>query len=459
MAEQAADENYQEELTQHLTAHLLCDRRHTITGLLEVLGRQQQDWSKAYRLYEEHVNQRSLFGPILDGALELLPSHLPLVVAVDDSHTRKTGKQVAEAGWYKDPLGPAFHVNLMYAHKFIQISVAVADPNNPKRARMIPVAVQIIPKLPKPDKNATKEERHYYEKIKAHNSPGAHATRLLKQIRQHLDAFTEHGNRTLWVCGDGHYTNATVLQHLPPRTVYLGRTRDDINLRAVPAQPSTPTVGRPLSYGEKLPTPLQLRKDKQIPWETTQIYNGAKKTTVRFKHLPEVKWHVATEKTRLQLIVLAPLRYKKRKDGPWRYTDPAYIICSVPNIPVHELIQAYCWRWGIEVNFKEQKQLFGAGQAQVRISPSVSSALVVCIASYAALLLAGIRTYGFNRKPQSVCPPKWHPRKKHARVTCSDLIKQVRHEFMLRAATNFSPLPFQRSARRTPEKSTSQCIA
>ncbi|MEN8256069.1 MAG: hypothetical protein ABFR33_11440 [Verrucomicrobiota bacterium] len=64
-----------------------------------------------------------------------------------------------------------------------------------------------------------------------------------------------------------------------------------------------------------------------------------------------------------------------------------------------QLIQAYFWRWGIEVNFKEEKQLFGAGQAQVRSASSVSTAPAVCITTYAALLLAGIRAYGFHSNP------------------------------------------------------------
>ena len=96
------------------------------------------------------------------------------------------------------------------------------------------------------------------------------------------------------------------------------------------------------------------------------------------------------------------------------------------------------------MNFKEEKQLFGAGQAQVRSVPSVSSAPSVCIATYAALLLAGIRTYGFHSKPPSVRPPKWYAQKNNSRVTSSDLIKQLHQELLLSAAGNFSPLAFSR---------------
>ena len=447
-----AEGEHQGELAQHMLAQLLCTERRTVTGLLNTLGRQQQDWSKAYRLYREHVDSAAVFSPILDGVLELLPEGSELVIAVDDSHLRKTGQKVAAAGWYRDPLGPAFHTNLMWSQRFIQLSAAVPDPTNPKRSRMIPIAMEMIPKLPKPAKDASKEELAHYEAIKALNSPGSHAIRLLQRVREHLDASESHSKRMMWVCGDGDYSNSTLLQHLPPRTVYIGRTRTDINLRSVPKQAKHRCAGRPRSYGKQLPTPEVLRKDKTVPFEELSICNGPKDTKVRYKRISQAKWHIAGENAIVQVVVIAPLRYKKRKNGPWLRTKPAYLVCTDADMPVAQLIQAYFWRWGIEVNFKEEKQLFGAGQAQVRNETSVSAAPAVCIASYAALLLAGIRAYGFHSKPSSISPPKWYLRKKESRVTSSDLIKQV-HQEMMRAATgNFSPLAFSGLSGRSPNK-------
>lgn len=437
-----------------MLAHLLCTQRRTVTGLLNTLGRQQQDWSKAYRLYRKHVDSTAIFSPILDGVLELIPEGSALVIGVDDSHLRKSGQKVASSGWYRDPLGPAFHTNLMWAQRFIQISAAVPDPANPKRSRMIPIAMEMIPKLPKPAKDASKEEMEHYEKIKALNSPGAHARRLLQRVREHLDASGSHAKRIMWVCGDGDYSNSTLLPHLPSRTVYIGRTRNDLNLHSVPKQPQHRSAGRPRSYGKQLPTPEELRKDKTVLWEQLSICNGPKITKVRYKCISQAKWHIAGEKAIVQVVVIAPLRYKKRKNGPWRYTKPAYLVCTDANMPMEQLIQAYFWRWGIEVNFKEEKQLFGAGQAQVRSPSSVLSAPAVCIATYAALLLAGIRAYGFHSKPPSISPPKWYTRKNNSRVTSSDLIKQLHQELMLSATGHFSPLSLRGHSGMSAEKSS-----
>ncbi len=458
-AELGAEGEHQGELAQHMLAHLLCTQRRTVTGLLNTLGRQQQDWSRAYRLYREHVDHVAVFSPILDGVLELLQEGTALVIGVDDSHLRKTGQKIASAGWYRDPLGPAFHTNLMWSQRFIQLSAAVPDPANQKRSRMIPIAMEMIPKLPKPAKDASAQELEHYKKIKALNSPGAHARRLLQRVREHLDASGTHTQRIIWVCGDGDYSNSTLLPNLPARTAYIGRTRTDINLRAVPKQTTRRSAGRPRSYGKPLPTPEALRKDKTVPWEELSICNGPKMTKLRYKRISRAKWHIAGEKAVVQVVVIAPLRYKKRKSGSWLYTKPAYLVCTDADMPVEQLIQAYFWRWGIEVNFKEEKQLFGAGQAQVRNTSSVSSAPAVCIATYAALLLAGIRAYGFHSKPPSLDPPKWYLRKKDSRVTSSDLIKQLHQEMMRVATGNFSPLAFSSLPGMNPDKSNARDVA
>ncbi len=453
-AEWGAEGEHQGELAQHMLAHLLCTQRHTVTGLLNTLGRQQQDWSRAYRLYREHVDAVAVFSPILDGVLELLQEGAALVIGVDDSHWRKSGQKIASAGWYRDPLGPAFHTNLMWSQRFIQLSAAIPDPTNPQRSRMIPIAMEMIPKLPKPAQDASAQELEHYEKIKALNSPGAHARRLLQRVREHLDASGTHAERIIRVCGDGDYSNSTLLPTLPSKTAYIGRTRADIHLRAIPKQTTHRSAGRPRSYGKPLPTPEVLRKDRTVPWEKLSICNGPKETRIRYKRIPQAKWHIAGEKAVVQVVVMAPLRYKKRKNGPWLYTKPAYLVCTDPDMPIEQLIQAYFWRWGIEVNFKEEKQLFGAGQAQVRSASSVSTAPAVCIATYAALLLAGIRAYGFHSKPPSLSPPKWYTRKNNSRVTSSDLIKQLHQELILSAAGNFSPLSFRGPSGMSVKKSS-----
>ena len=141
----------------------------------------------------------------------------------------------------------------------------------------------------------------------------------------------------------------------------------------------------------------------------------------------------------MQIVAIGPLRYRKRKNGPYRYTKPAYLICTDSRVSVSKLIQAYFWRWGIEVNFRDEKQIMGLGQAQVRNPESVSTAPAVAVATYAALLLAGVRCYGFKAKPESCDPPIWYrEKKKKTRMTTSDLVNELKNRAMIRLSGNFS---------------------
>lgn len=418
--------NESSRLLSHMLAHTLCKQRHCITGLLRTMGKQHEDWSAHFRLYASKIDTQALFHPIIKGAIELLDKSEPIVLAIDDSQLPKTGRKILESGYYRDPLSPPFHVNLIRALKFVQISIAVPEPQNPKRARMIPVAFKIIPKLKKPPKDATEEQISNYELLKEQNTVAVHSISLLKELREFIDKHVANGKkRSLVLCGDGHYTVENLLQNLPHDTSYLGRTRSDINI-CEPAKPSlAKRKGRKPSYGKKLLTPEELRKSDAIPWQELYIDKNCGQTRVRYKLIQKAKWHKAGEKQLLQIVVIAPLRYKKKKNGPWSYTKPAYLLCTDPHMSVEKLIQTYLWRWDIEVNFKEQKQIFGIAQAQVRRKHSVQNAPAVGVAAYAGLLLAYVRLRKENKFILKFNPPKWYQRKPNTRPSTAMLLEQI----------------------------------
>jgi len=161
-----------ETLKRHLLAHCWNDQKHTITGLLCCAGRHEQDWSADYRLYSSNIDQSALFKPIVDRASRMTPANKPIVLCVDDSLMKKSGHHIQQAGYYRDPLGPSFHVNLIYALRFIQVSMAIPDPNYIRGYRTIPVAGSVVVKAPK---DATDKQREAY-------SPSTRALELLGQL-------------------------------------------------------------------------------------------------------------------------------------------------------------------------------------------------------------------------------------------------------------------------------------
>jgi len=414
--------------------HCFNDQRHTITGLLSCAGRLNDDWSADYRMYDDVDNQR-LFEPIVQRIRRTITAEASLILSVDDTLLKKTGQQVAMAGWYRDPLGPAFHTNLIYALKMVQVSMAVPDEQYIRRFRTIPVAGEILPKAPK---DATDVERKAY-------SPSHCALRQLRAVRKMLG----DDSHKLILCGDAHYTTDTLLGGLDDDVTYIGRFRKDAALFEAIDANETSGPGRPRRYGRKLPTPEELRKDKSIPWSEAKIRRGKKLATIRYKRYARVKWRPAGEKRTVQVVVIAPLRRGRGKQGQWKYTQPAYLLCTDANLPIETLIEAYLIRWGIEVNFREEKQLFGIGQAQVRNHVRVANAPVVALAAYAALALAGHETFNESRKPMHLQTGRWQRRGRNCSYRTSDLRKQLYSEAALHHVDAFnyhSPLIKRSSA-------------
>ena len=70
---------------RHLLSHMVCFGRHTVTGLLRLQDRTQQDWTADYRFYaEEHFSQDKLFGAVRAEVQEQLPELAPLVAAIHE---------------------------------------------------------------------------------------------------------------------------------------------------------------------------------------------------------------------------------------------------------------------------------------------------------------------------------------------------------------------------------------
>jgi IS4 transposase len=124
-----------------------------------------------------------------------------------------------------------------------------------------------------------------------------------------------------------------------------------------------------------------LRTDDSIPWTWVEISVSGAPHQVKVKCLRPVLWRTAGLHRTLQLVVVAPLSYRLRQGSKLLYRQPGYLICTDAELQVRTLVQAYVQRWGIEVNFREQKTLLGVGQTQVRHPDSVESVPALQVAS------------------------------------------------------------------------------
>lgn len=431
-------------------AHLVCPSRHTVTSLITTNGNQFKDWSADYGLYaRKRVFPSVLFNHIRQEVEQLKPVERPLCVALDDTILRKTGKHIPGTAWRKDPLGPPFNINLIWAQRMLQISAAVT--NNANDVRMIPIAFEDASTPRKPRKTASEEEKTNYKEVMKQRNLNAIAVSTLASIQESRRA-KQQSAPELHVVVDGSYTNRKVLRHLPENTTLIGRIRKDAKLSKRPED--QPSRGRKRIYGEDVPTPEQIRQDAAIPWTRVKARAVGKVRTFRVKTLSPLRWRAAGEQD-LRLVVIAPVAYHLKKGGKRLYRQPAFLICTDPDMPLEDLIQEYIWRWDIEVNHRDEKTILGVGQAQVRNEYSVASIPASAVASYAMLHIAAIKAYGWAGQPGEIPPAKWrNPKSKH-RASTQDLINELRRELWASAIKEQHLSDFMRRAQ--PDTKSNKC--
>ena len=432
---------------RHVLSQLLCMGRHTLTGVLGTSGRLFCDWSADYRMYSfQRVVPEKLFIPVRQALTDRLGPAEPLVAALDDTRLRKSGRKTHGVKYTRDPLGPPFHVNFIRAQRFLQISMA--SPADNGMARMIPIDFVHAPAAQKPRPDADEQVWAQFRQSKREMAlPKVGADRL-SALRSAMDKDGQQ-DRPLWSVVDGGYTNRPFIKNLPPRTVVVGRIRADAKLYHLP-ESTEGKPGRNRVYGERAHTPEALRQDDSIQWQKIEAFAAGKTHLFRIKTLAPLRWRPAGKEHDLRLIAIAPLGYKLTKNSRVLYRKPAYLICTDSNASIQELLQAYVWRWDIEVNFRDEKTLLGVGQAQVRQEHSVENVPALAVAAYAMLLTAATQAYGPTGKPDSLPSPKWR-RKKTLRASTQSLIQHLRHEVWAQSI-RFSSFASPHASDTKPEK-------
>ena len=413
-----------ERARRHCLAHLVGFGRHTISSLLRAQNRHQQDWSADYRLYsQDRFDERAVFGQVRAAVEQTLQEDQPLVVAMDDSLLRKTGRKIQGVRYQRDPLSPPFHVNFIRGLRVLQISAAVSQGGG--TARMVPIDFEHAVLPPKPAKTASAQELEEYKKLKAERNINCTGFKRLEALRQDMDQ-KGSAHRGLIVSVDGRFTNKTFLKKVPARTVVIGRLRKDAVLHELPEVQLV--RGRKRKYGKLLATPEELLKDEQVAFQTVRAFAAGQVHDFQIKRLGPVVMRLDRASRPVQVVVIKPLGYRLKKGGKLLYRQPAFLVCGDPQMKLEDLLQNYLWRWDIEVNFRDEKTILGVGQAQVRTEASTQNAPALAVAAYALLLMASVKAYGKNGSPDRLLEAKWYHRKKQERATTNELINQLRRE-------------------------------
>ena len=391
--------------------------RRTISRTISALGRSDRDWSGDYKMFSRcEWEPERLFDPVVDEYLDRYP-RMPVVAAIDDTNIRKTGRKIESARWQRDPLSPPFHLNLVYGLRFLQASLLFPhyrEGDYPSRG--IPVRFQEAPPLKKPGKRASQQDHQQYRELKKTQNLSTQALEMIRNLRASIDQ-RGGSQRLLLIVGDGSFSNKTMYSTQLDRIHLITRCRKDARL-CFPAPD-----GSRRKYDEQVFTPEQVRKNDNA-WSWLRVHLGGKWRRVRFKEVKGVLWKRGAGQRPLRLIVIAPVPYKLSKNSRVNFRRPAYFLSTDLDTPCKILALACFDRWQIEVNNRDEKDLLGVGQAQVRNEHSVPRHPALAVASYSLLLLAALQSFGPGRSHDYHPLPTW--RKDSNRPSFLDIVTRLR---------------------------------
>ena len=261
-------------------------------------------------------------------------------LALDDSPTRRYGKHVEGAGVHHDPTpGPAGG-EWLYGHNWVTLAWLAKHPlwgviALPLRSLLYVRAID-VPQL---------DEKYGWEFATKHQL----AARLVVWVVETLKAWGLE--RVVWVVADGAYAARPFLDAvLASGVTVVSRLRKDAKLFDLPPARTPGQRGRPCKYGPQLSLPK--RAAHRDGWQSI-VYKCRGVEVTR-----DYKTFVALSTLTDGLIRVVIVRFE---DGGW---IPYF--CTDPNVSVLDILEVAAARWAIEEHFHDIKEVWGAGQQQVR---------------------------------------------------------------------------------------------
>lgn len=387
-----------------------------------------RSWAADYLAFSRsHWDLKGLFDAVLRVAVQMIDridACEPLVVLLDDTSVKKSSRRIQQARWLRDPLGPPFHINLKYGLRCLHLALRLPLHKLGFAARAVSVVFDLAPSAKKPGRRATDQQRADFLRLQKAMCLGQRAVDALIDLRARLDLLGL-STRSLVAVVDGGYTNHTVLSQLPERVELIGRVRKDIAL----CRPALPGKTRRI-YGDRLPTPEQIRRDDRVPYQIVRLHYGGKFRDVRYKQVPGVLWRGAAGRRQLRLFIVAPTPYHPpgRRTRKLAYGDPSYLICTDLLSPVDFLLQSYLDRWQIEPLHRDLKTGLGLGQAQHWSDGAVPRIHGAVVAAWSMLVLAALEAFGPARTNDFAPLPPWRRTKPNHRASQDDLVQLLRSD-------------------------------
>ena len=312
--------------------------RRTVTTWLRAVGISDDFADYYYFLQPLGRKSKALAERLFMLLLVHLPTGSRLLLAVDDTPTKRYGPCVQGAGIHHNPTpGPADQ-KFLYGHIWVTISLVLRHPLwqtiGLPLLGLLYVRTKDIAKIP------PKHGWHFRTKLQL-------AVEGLRPLLQLAIA----AGKTVWIVADGAYAKRPFLRPLRRMGVtVVSRLRKDAALWTLPAQPKQRRRGRPRSYGAQR-IHLKRRAAHPLGWQQVECLVYGQLVT------KTIKTFLATYRPAEGVIRVVIVKEEKGCE---------YFFCTDQGATPRASLEAFADRAAIEQDFHDVKEVWGAGQQQVR---------------------------------------------------------------------------------------------
>lgn len=365
--------------------------RHTVTGVVRAahaVG--TKHISSFHRFFREGRWCRDEVGLLLVRLVEpLVGPDEPLIVALDDTLGRHTGKRISAASMHRDPLlstamKPAFH----WGHIWVVLAINVRAFD---KTWSLPVLVRLF------------RSRHVCARDgRAYRTQPELAAELVRRLAEALPA------REIVVVCDAAFTNSGLVRGRPANVTVIGRSRLDAAIYAPAPLRRRGQIGRPRVRGRKLPSPAA--QAKRGRWQRVRVHVYSKTVTVQVLVI-DALWYIVGHSEPLRLVVV--------RGFPGHDRDDCFVATD-RRLEPREIIERFSQRWALEVTFHECKGRLGFEHPQNRTEGAVERTAPMALWSY-TLVVVWYVTIGHRRSAVTSLP--WYRKTAPA---FSDMLGAVR---------------------------------
>ena len=322
-----------------LAGLLLASGRRTATSWFRAAGI-TVEFRRAYHvIYAAGRRHHDLALTAWSTVRPCLAGNRRLTCAIDDTPTQRYGPQVQGAGRHHNPTpGPAGE-RFLYGHVWVTLAALAQHPDRGTVA--LPLLADLYvrrqdrPRIPRP--------RRWVFRTKLELAAA--------QLRW-LKAWAAGRFHPLWVAVDGGYAKKPFLRVARQQGfVVVSRLRKDAALWSVPPTSRRPGQRGPLpTYGRQRIS-LAKRAGQGRGWQRLECVQYGKRLTKTYKTFLAT-WRPAGGLIRVVLV---------KEEHGW-----VAFFCTDPEAGARDILEAAADRGAIEQTFKDVKEVWGAGQQQLR---------------------------------------------------------------------------------------------